>query len=119
MERWIRICALDDLPRQGARVVPRPGLPAIAVFRTADDRVFALIDRCPHKGGPLSQGLVHGHRVACPLHNWSIELASGEAVAPDIGCTGALRVEVRDCDVYLRDSDLATTALRAPMCARL
>jgi len=93
-------------------------LPAIALFRTADDRVFALIDRCPHKGGPLSQGLVHGHRVACPLHNWSIELATGEAVAPDIGCTGALAVDVRGGDVYLTDRDLTASALVAPLCTQ-
>ena len=55
-------------------------------FRTADDQVFALRDRCPHKGGPLSQGIVHGHRITCPLHNWVLELESGQAVAPDVGC---------------------------------
>ncbi len=114
---WVRICALDDVPRQGARVVPRTGLPSIAVFRTADDRVFALVDRCPHKGGPLSQGIVHGHRVACPLHNWSIELETGEAVAPDAGCTNALRVERRGRWVYLDRNELAVTPAAMPACA--
>ena len=67
----------------------------IAVFRTADDRVFALLDRCPHKGGPLSQGIVFGDQVACPLHNWTIEPDSGCVAAPDEGCTQrfAARVE--------------------------
>ena len=73
----------------------------VAVFRTADDRVFAVLDRCPHKGGPLSQGIVFGDRVACPLHNWSIELATGEAVAPDVGCARRFPAVVRDGTVYI------------------
>jgi len=81
-----RICHLDEIPALGSRRVARTGRPDIAIFRTADDRVFALLDRCPHKGGPLSQGIVHGHAVACPLHNWVIDLATGEAAAPDRGC---------------------------------
>jgi nitrite reductase (NADH) small subunit len=82
---WLEIGRLEEIPRQGARVVvTRHG--DIAVFRTRDDQVFAVEDRCPHKGGPLSQGIVHGRRVTCPLHNWVIELESGSAVAPDEGC---------------------------------
>ena len=78
---WTPVCALADIPRLGARVVERAERPAAAtsrVFRTADDRVFALADRCPHKGGPLSQGIVHGDRVTCPLHNWNIDLGTGD-----------------------------------------
>lgn len=99
----IAICALADIPVLGARVIARPGHPDgnIAVFRTADDRVFALLDRCPHKGGPLSQGIVFGDRVACPLHNWSIELASGDAVAPDAGCTRRFAVTIERGIVYV------------------
>lgn len=87
--RFTDVCALADIPVLGARVVERPGHADgnVAVFRTSDDRVFAVHDRCPHKGGPLSQGIVFGDRVACPLHNWTIELATGEATAPDVGCT--------------------------------
>ena len=84
---WIPICTLDDIPKLGARRVARPHGAAVALFRAADDHVFALLDRCPHKGGPLSQGIVHGNWVACPLHNWQIGLDSGEARAPDKGCT--------------------------------
>ncbi len=83
---WTSVCDLDDIPRLGARVVPRAS-GNIAVFRTADDDVFAVRDRCPHRAGPLSQGIVYGRRVACPLHNWQIDLASGQAEAPDHGCT--------------------------------
>jgi len=91
---WIDIGALDDIPRQGARVVKAPG-GCIAVFRTAEDEVFALDDRCPHRGGPLSQGIVHGSSVTCPLHNWVISLESGQAQGADEGGvhTYALRVE--------------------------
>ena len=78
---WLDICALDEINPLGSRVVAGPK-GDIAIFRAADDQVFALDDRCPHKGGPLSQGLIYGKRVACPLHNWQIELESGEAVAP-------------------------------------
>ncbi|HEY5862859.1 MAG TPA: Rieske 2Fe-2S domain-containing protein, partial [Casimicrobiaceae bacterium] len=68
---FVAVCRVDDIPPLGARVWSRPGDAEgdIAVFRTADDRVFAVRDRCPHKGGPLSQGIVFGDRVACPLHN--------------------------------------------------
>jgi nitrite reductase/ring-hydroxylating ferredoxin subunit len=76
---------------RGARRVPtRDG--DVAIFRTGDGQVFALADRCPHKGGPLSQGIVHGHAVACPLHNWSIELATGEPLGAD-----AARAARRSC----------------------
>lgn len=82
---WTEVASLSDIPRLGSRVV-QTAKGDVALFRTADDSVFALDDRCPHKGGPLSQGIVHGHSVTCPLHNWVIDLASGEAQAPDIGC---------------------------------
>ena len=95
---WKDVCALADVPRLGARVLERPGDPRgnVAIFRTSDDRVFALADRCPHKGGPLSEGIVHGDRVTCPLHNWNVVLASGLAVAPDEGCVARYAVRVDD-----------------------
>ena len=73
----------------------------IAVFRTSDDKVFAMKDECPHKKGPLSQGIVHGSSVTCPLHNWKIDLASGEALGPDQGCTNIYPVKVENGMVYL------------------
>ncbi len=100
MSRWSRICALADIPVLGARVV-RAAEVSIAVFRTADDRIFALPDRCPHKGGPLSQGIVHGEQVTCPLHGWVIGLRDGVAEAPDVGCTGRYEVRVVDGHVWL------------------
>jgi nitrite reductase (NADH) small subunit len=96
MNAWVDVCALDDIPVLGARRVRRADGVEIAFFRTGSDEVFALLDRCPHRGGPLSQGIVFGNRVACPLHNWSIELDSGCAVAPDQGATQRFAVQVRD-----------------------
>jgi len=95
------LCALEEIPRLGSRVVEAPH-GDVAVFRTADDRVFALDDRCPHKGGPLSQGIVHGDRVACPLHNWLIQLDSGQAAAPDEGCVRRHEARVEAGRVFLR-----------------
>ena len=92
MANWTDIGALDAIPRLGARTI-RAGEAKIAIFRTDDDRLFALEDKCPHKGGPLSQGIVHGCRVTCPLHNFVIDLRSGEAVAPDEG--KARKIDVR------------------------
>ena len=97
------ICALADIPALGARIVERPGHPEgnVAVFRTADDRAFAVRDRCPHQGGPLSQGIVFGERVACPLHNWTIELATGCATPPDEGCARSFPVRIERGVVYV------------------
>ncbi len=97
---WLAVGRLEDVPRQGARVINAPG-GNIAVFRTVNDEVFALRDRCPHKGGPLSQGIVHGKKVACPLHDWKINLDSGIAVAPDEGCAASFPVRVVDGMVEL------------------
>jgi len=97
---WIEVGRLDDIPRLGARVVCAPS-GDIAVFRAADDHIFALRDMCPHRGGPLSQGIVHGHKVTCPLHNWNIDLQSGTAVAPDVGCTGVYPTRVENGVIYL------------------
>ena len=98
---WTAVCRVDDIPRRGARRVAREGAVAVAVFRTSDDRVFALLDRCPHKGGPLSQGIVSGDTVTCPLHGWNIALGSGQACAPDVGCARRYPVQLRDGAVWL------------------
>ncbi len=98
---WIAVGNLTDIPRLGARVV-RTAQGDIAVFRTAKDEVFALDDKCPHKGGPLSQGIVFDKRVACPLHNWVIDLEQGCAVGPDEGCTNKHVVKIEHGAVFLR-----------------
>lgn len=107
MSNWIAICHLNDIPVLGSRRVQRAQGLEVALFRTDDDEVFALLDRCPHKGGPLSQGLVFGRHVACPLHNWTIGLADGVAQAPDVGCTPHFAVSVREGVVHLDADELA------------
>ncbi|MEZ0470056.1 nitrite reductase small subunit NirD [Luteimonas salinilitoris] len=100
---WVRVCRLDDIPALGARVLERAGEGAIdiAVFRTEGDQVYAVLDRCPHKGGPLSQGIVAGDAVTCPLHGWNIGLATGEACAPDVGCVRRFPTRVEAGEVWL------------------
>ncbi|HEY8608854.1 MAG TPA: nitrite reductase small subunit NirD [Noviherbaspirillum sp.] len=105
-QQWKAICKLADIPVLGARVVERRAQPPVAIFRSSEDKVFALLDRCPHKGGPLSQGIVFGDRVACPLHNWNIGLDSGCAVEPDVGCTQIFSVKVEQGTVHLDLSEL-------------
>ncbi len=105
MRQWIRICHLDDIPVLGARVLQMPGVEPIALFRSEGERVFALLDRCPHKGGPLSQGLVAGDSVTCPLHAWQIDLNSGQACAPDVGCARRFPVRVQAGEVWLSLQD--------------
>ena len=100
MSKWTEIARLEDIPRLGARVL-RTDTMDIALFRTATDEVFALRDACPHKQGPLSQGIVHGATVTCPLHNWKIDLASGKALGPDEGCTSRYAVRIEHGRVYL------------------
>jgi nitrite reductase (NADH) small subunit len=100
MQNFIDIGALDDIPVLGARSV-KTALGDIAIFRAEDDAVFALRDSCPHKQGPLSQGIVHGHSVTCPLHNWVISLESGFAEGLDVGCTAKFAVKVEHGRVLL------------------
>ena len=101
---WQTLCPLDQIPAQGARVLAHPDGP-IAVFRTHDDAVFALRDACPHKGGPLSQGIVHGEgrdaRVSCPLHGWNFSLQAGQAIAPDQGSVPRYAVRVEQGMVWI------------------
>ena len=110
MTNWTEIVALEEIPKLGSRVVKTDTM-NVALFRTADDNVFALRDACPHKGGPLSQGIVHGTSVTCPLHNWKIDLASGEALGPDEGCTNVFETKIENGIVFLglknQDSEAA------------
>ena len=100
MTDWIEICGLNDIPQLGVRVVRIDGVD-IAVFRTRQDEVFALRDRCPHKEGPLSQGIIHGNHVTCPLHNLVMDLRDGTAVAPDEGCTNVYPIKVEADRVWI------------------
>ena len=110
MADWKSICLVSDIPVLGARRVARSEGHPVAIFRNAEDKVFALLDRCPHKGGPLSQGIVFGESVACPLHNWTIGLADGCAKAPDAGCTQRFAVKLEGDSVFLDAEELRTMA---------
>ena len=100
MTNWVEVGSLTDIPRLGARVVEsKQG--NIAVFRNKHDEVFALLDKCPHKEGPLSQGIVHDRSVTCPLHNWVINLEDGQAKGPDEGCANVFAVKVENGKVML------------------
>ncbi|MEY4344224.1 MAG: nitrite reductase small subunit NirD [Pseudomonadota bacterium] len=106
MTEWTLICTLEDIPVLGSRRVERASGLDVAVFRNSQDEVFALLDRCPHKGGPLSQGIVFGTSVACPLHNWTIGLCDGQASAPDEGCTPKFSVKLEGGQVFLNSAEL-------------
>jgi len=114
MNEWTAICRVEDIPVLGSRRVARPRGTDVAVFRNDRDQVFALLDRCPHKGGPLSQGIVFGTSVACPLHNWTIGLDDGCANAPDQGCAQRFSVKVENGAVFLSVLELASLATDAP-----
>ena len=111
MTHWQFICLAEDIPLKGSRLVHRSEGPDIALFRTGDGEVFALLDRCPHKGGPLSQGIVFGRHVACPLHNWAISLEDGQARAPDAGCTVKFAAQVAGGRVMLDAIEIKTLGL--------
>ena len=97
---WVDICPIEAIPVRGCRVVhTQQG--QIAIFRTAEGEVFALDNRCPHKGGPLSEGIVHDRKVTCPLHNWVISLENGEATGADKGGTRRYPVRLQDGRVHL------------------
>ena len=102
MSNWKNIGPLSNIPVRGARrlCVKHLGKP-VAVFRTGEDDIFALVDECPHKQGPLSEGIVAGRTVSCPLHNWVIGLDDGQALAPDEGTAQPLSVRVVEGDVYV------------------
>ncbi|MEO0363675.1 MAG: nitrite reductase small subunit NirD [Pseudomonadota bacterium] len=106
---WIDIGALEDIPLRGARVVKTPA-GCVAVFRTGEDDVFALADRCPHKGGPLSEGIVHGRAVTCPLHNWVISFETGEAQGADEGAVPTYAARIEAGRVLLDGALLARSA---------
>lgn len=106
---WIAIGSTNDIPRRGARCIVTPG-GSIAVFRTVDDQFFAIEDRCPHKAGPLSQGIVHGAAVTCPLHNWVISLETGRALGADEGSVRTFPLREENGQLFISKDVLARQA---------
>jgi nitrite reductase (NADH) small subunit len=100
MMEWTDVGAIEDVPLRGSRLVNTPS-GDIAIFRTTADRIFALWDKCPHKGGPLSQGIVHGESVTCPLHNWVIGLETGDVKGPDQGCARKVVVKLNGMRILI------------------
>jgi nitrite reductase (NADH) small subunit len=98
---WLDIGSVDQIPPGTARTLPVVGAEEIAVFHTLDNRFYALVNRCPHKAGPLSQGIVHGNVVTCPLHSWNISLKTGEALGDDKGCVPTVPLRVDAGRIYL------------------
>ena len=96
----VKVGLLSDIPKTGSRRVQTP-IGEVALFRTSDDLVYALKNECPHKKGPLSEGIVHGSKVTCPLHNWVIDMATGEAQGPDVGCTPVIPVVLEGDVIHL------------------
>jgi len=95
------VCHIDDIPARGARRIYTSAF-EVALFRTSDNRIFALKNECPHKHAALSEGIVHGHSVACPLHNWVIDLKTGTARGANEGCTPALETKTDESgNIYL------------------
>jgi len=109
MTDWIDIGALQAVPRRGARCVNTPN-GRIAVFRTAEDQVFALENRCPHRGGPLAEGIVHGASVTCPLHSWVFDLATGQAQGADEGSVRTFPIRVEDGRILIAPGVLMQVA---------
>ncbi|MEH6456732.1 MAG: nitrite reductase small subunit NirD [Cocleimonas sp.] len=101
MSQWLEIVALEEIPILGSRVLETES-ENIAIFRAKEDKVYAIKDQCPHKQGPLSQGIMHGDSVTCPLHNWKISLVSGEALGADEGCTNVYETKVENGIIYLK-----------------
>lgn len=108
LERWLEVGYVQDIPRRGARCVKVPDY-TVAIFRTSDDQIFALEDKCPHKNGPLSQGIVHDGCVTCPLHNWVISLATGKAQGADEGEARTIPVKVEAGQIFI---DIGLLALK-------
>lgn len=106
MSNWMEVGDLTEIPRAGARVVTTAH-GEIAVFRTKDDTVLAVDNKCPHKGGPLSEGIVHGCQVTCPLHNWVLDLKTGQALGPDEGSVRTWPVKVSRGRVLLTVNSVA------------
>ena len=100
MAKWIKITEVEKIPAMGSRVVQYGDI-EIAIFKTRDNSIFAINNKCPHKQGKLSEGLVHEHIVTCPMHNWDIDLKKGTALGNDSGCTNVYESKIESNIIYL------------------
>ena len=78
--KWVRVTHIENIPMRQGRAVTLGGQ-ELAIFNLGGG--FRVVEnRCPHRGGPLADGIVAGEDVICPLHNWRISLDSGEVCQP-------------------------------------
>jgi nitrite reductase (NADH) small subunit len=98
---WLDIGPVEQISPGNARTLPVRGGEEIAIFHTLKNEFYALVNKCPHKQGPLSQGIVHGSVVTCPLHNWNISLQTGEALGEDKGCVPTIPLKVEAGRIFL------------------
>ena len=93
-KQWIRITPMHNIPLREGRSVTVAGR-EIAIFNLGD-HVLAVDGRCPHKGGPLAEGIVTGSTVVCPLHAWKISLETGSVTKPDANpaCVATYRTRI-------------------------
>ena len=101
MKKFIEVININEIPKMGSRVLEM-GDTEIALFKTLEDKVFAINNVCPHKQGKLSEGIVHNDNVTCPLHNWVIDFNSGEAQGSDTGCTNTYEVKIEEEKVFIK-----------------
>ncbi|HEY3456045.1 MAG TPA: Rieske 2Fe-2S domain-containing protein [Bryobacteraceae bacterium] len=89
----IMVGPVDEIPLGEGRTFV-VGDERVAVFRTRSGQLFAVQAECPHKRGPLADGLLGGTMLICPLHSWKFDLRSGDALMGDCGLrTYAVRVD--------------------------
>ncbi|MCM3761698.1 nitrite reductase small subunit NirD [Alkalihalobacillus oceani] len=97
----VKVARLDELTIGLGKKVEIAG-EEIALFKQEDQSVHAIQNRCPHKGGPLSEGIVSGEHVFCPLHDWKVNVRDGIVQAPDEGCVKRYEVEIAGEDIYIK-----------------
>lgn len=101
MDTWYKITSINEIPKMGSRVV-QINETEIAIFKTNKNEIFALNNQCPHQQGKLSEGLIHGDVVTCPLHNTDISLENGKALGENYGCTNKYETKIDNDFVYLK-----------------
>ena len=113
-EDWLDIGSVNQIEAGYAATLPVAGGEEIAVFHTMGGEFYALVNKCPHKQGPLSQGIIHGDSVSCPLHNWRISLKSGEALGDDKGCTPTIPLKIEDARILLLREAVSPASSNTP-----
>ena len=96
----IRVGTVDDMTDRLGKTV-RAGELEIAVYKLSNGRIRAIENRCPHKGGVLTEGIVSGDFVFCPMHDWKICLHDGKVQEPDSGCVKSFETIIEGDEIYL------------------